>query len=317
MQHFVVSQGVTIPALGLGTWKSAPGAVYSAVKEALAVGYRHVDCAPIYQNEKEIGKALAESFGSGVLKRQDLWLTSKLWNSDHAPADVRPALERTLNDLQVEYLDLLLIHWPVLFKPGVLFAQRGEEYLPLESIPLSETWKAMEECVASGLTRHIGVCNLSRTKLESLYTGATIKPVMNQVELHPFLQQRELLAYCKSNAILMTAYSPLGSGDRAAGMKKKDEPSLLENPVIVRVAAKHQVSPAQVLLAWGLARETVVIPKSVHPGRLRQNLAAADIRLDPEDMKAIAALDSGYRFVDASFFQGPGSPYTVQNIWDE
>ena len=317
MQAIPIGDKDTLPALGLGTWKSAPGAVYSAVKEALAAGYRHVDCAPIYQNENEIGRALAESFASGAATRQQVWLTSKLWNSDHAPADVRPALERTLRDLQVDYVDLFLIHWPVVFKPGVLFARKGEEYLSLDAIPISETWQALEACVEQGLTRHIGVCNFSQKKLQDLVARAAIKPVMNQVEMHPYLQQNELLEYCQRHKILVTAYSPLGSGDRPDGMKKRDEPRLLDNPVVAQIAARAGATPAQVLLAWGLGRGTIVIPKSVNPERLRQNLAAAELALSGEDMAELAALDCHYRYVDASFFQGPGSPYTMQTIWDE
>ena len=316
MKEYSLPGGQRIPALGLGTWKSAPGAVYAAVREALACGYRHIDCAPIYQNEPEVGKAVAEALAGGTLARQDLWLTSKLWNNAHSPEQVRPALEKTLEDLQVTFLDLYLIHWPVLFKPDVLFARRGEEYLPLDAIPISETWKALEDCVAKGLVRNIGVCNFSIKKLDALCSQATICPVINQIELHPYLQQQQMLDYCQEHDILLTAYAPLGSGDRPAGMKKSGEPTLLDNPVIQRVAAKHQASPGQVLLAWGLGRETVVIPKSVNPERLRQNLAAADLRLDPQDRADIAALEQGYRFVDGSFFTGPGSPYTLKALWD-
>ncbi len=317
MKHYTLAGEQRIPALGLGTWKSAPGAVYAAVKEALAVGYRHVDCAPAYQNEAEVGKAVAETLANGSLSRQDLWLTSKLWNNAHAPEQVQPALEKTLEDLQVASLDLYLIHWPVLFKPGVMFARRGEDYLALDSIPIIETWRALEACVGKGLVRNIGVCNFSIKKLDSLCRQASIRPVMNQIELHPYLQQRDLLDYCKKQNIQLTAFSPLGSGDRPAGMKKSGEPTLLDNPVIQRVATKHGITPGQVLLAWGLCRETVVIPKSVNPDRLRQNLAAADLTLDPQDMADIAALDRGYRFVDGSFFEGPGSPYTLKELWDE
>jgi alcohol dehydrogenase (NADP+) len=317
MLSFSLAGGDRIPALGLGTWKSAPGAVYAAVKEALAIGYRHIDCAPAYQNEPEVGKAVAEVLDSGMLSRKDLWLTSKLWNNAHVPELVRPALEKTLADLRVESLDLYLIHWPVVFKPGVMFARRGEEYVALEDQPTSQTWKAMEDCVTAGLVRNIGVCNFSVKKLDALCRQASIQPAMNQVELHPYLQQRSMLEFCHEKGILLTAYSPLGSGDRPAGMKKSGEPTLLDNPVIQRVAIKHGATPAQVLLAWGLGRKTVVIPKSINPERLRQNLIAAELALDTQDRTDIAALDRGYRFVDGSFFEGPGSPYTLKEIWDE
>lgn len=294
-----------------------PGEVGRAVKEAIAIGYRHIDCAPIYQNEAEVGAALAEVLAGGTVARNDLWLTSKLWNDAHAPEQVRPALEKTLADLQVGFLDLYLIHWPVVFKPGVIFPRKPEEYIPFGAAAAAATWKALEECVAAGLTRNIGVCNFSVTKLDQLCQQATLLPAMNQIELHPYLQQNAMLAFCRDHGIVVTAYSPLGSGDRPKGMKKKDEPILLDNPVIQQVASRHQVSPAQVLLAWGLARQTVVIPKSVNPVRLRQNLEAVDLVLDPQDMAEIAALDRGYRFVDGAFFAGTGSPYTVKELWNE
>jgi alcohol dehydrogenase (NADP+) len=317
MLSFSLTSGDRIPALGLGTWKSAPGAVHTAVTEALTIGYRHIDCAPAYQNEPEVGKAVAETLASGILSRQDLWLTSKLWNNAHAPDQVQPALEKTLADLRVDYLDLYLMHWPVAFKPGVLFPRSGADYIPLKDLPISQTWKALEDCVAKGLARNIGVCNFSVRKLDTLCREASIRPAMNQIELHPYLQQQPMLEFCRRNGIVVTAYSPLGSGDRPAGMKKSGEPALLDNPEIQRLAAKHGATPAQVLLAWGLGRQTVVIPKSVNPERLRQNLASAELQLDDQDMADIAALDRDYRFVDGSFFAGPGSPYTVKELWDE
>ncbi len=306
-----------IPAVGLGTWKSSWGEVYKAVKEALEIGYRHIDCAPAYENEHEVGRAIAEACGTGMVTRKDLWLTSKLWNNSHGPAQVQPALEKTLADLQLEYLDLYLIHWPVACLPEVFFPRTGEEYIPLADIPIIATWRAMEACVEKGLVRHIGVCNFSRKKLEALRREARIGPVMNQIELHPYLQQNDMLDYCRLNNILLTAYSPLGSGDRPKGMKKRQEPVLLQDPTIQRIADKHGILPGQVLLAWALQRGTIVIPKSVNPQRLKQNLDAAGTRLDDRDMNEIAALDKGYRYVDGAFWQVPGSSYTLANLWDE
>jgi len=316
MQFFTLNSGDQIPALGLGTWKSAPGAVAAAVKEAIACGYRHIDCAPIYGNEPEVGQALAEVVQAGAVTRQDLWITSKLWNNAHAPEQVEPALRQTLTDLGIAYLDLFLIHWPVVFAPGVLFAQKSEEFIPLAEQPIIETWKALEACKKQGLVRNIGVCNFAVSKLKALCAQATIQPAMNQIELHPYLQQNEMLAFCREHNIQLTAYSPLGSGDRPKALKKKDEPTLLDNPVIGKVAARRGITPAQVLLAWGLTRGTVVIPKSTNPERIRQNLAAADLRLDEQDMADMAALDLGFRFVDGGFFCGQGSPYSLEELWD-
>ncbi len=316
MQFFTLNSGDQIPALGLGTWKSAPGTVATAVKEAIACGYRHIDCAPIYGNEPEVGQALSEVLQTGTVTRPDLWITSKLWNNAHAPEQVEPALRQTLTDLQVEYLDLFLIHWPVAFAPGVLFAQKPEEFIPLVEQPVIETWKALEACKEKGLVRNIGVCNFTVAKLSALLSQATIAPAMNQIELHPYLQQKQMLAFCREHNIQLTAYSPLGSGDRPKALKKKDEPTLLDNPVVGKVAAKHGITPAQVLLAWGLTRGTVVIPKSTNPERIRQNLAAADLKLDEEDMVDMAQIDLGFRFVDGAFFCGQGSPYSLDDLWD-
>lgn len=306
-----------IPALGLGTWKSNKGEVYGAVRHALQIGYRHIDCAPAYTNEEEVGAAIKEAVKTQKIQRDSLWVTSKLWNNAHIPEDVEPALKKTLADLQLEYLDLYLIHWPVAFRPQVFFPKGAADYLPLEQVPIIETWQALEACVGKGLVRQIGVCNFSTKKLGDLIAKASIAPMMNQIELHPYLQQQEMLKFCRENEVLLTAYSPLGSSDRPKGMKKKDEPTLLDNGELGKIAAKHKVSVAQVLISWALARETVVIPKSVNEQRLQQNFDALNLQLDEEDMAAIAKLDMGYRLVDGAFFAAPGSGYTVAGIWDE
>ena len=309
--------GPLIPSLGLGTWKSSRGEVYTAVKEAISIGYRHIDCAPAYDNEAEVGAAVSEALQAGTVTREDLWITSKLWNNAHEPAEVLPALQRTLQDLRLDYLDLFLIHWPVAFKAGVDFPRRREDWIPLAEVPTLATWQAMEECVGRGLVRHIGVCNFSVKKLDALRRQASIPPAMDQVELHPYLQQQALSHYCRENGILLTAYSPLGSGDRPKGLKKTDEPVLLQDPVIRDIAEKHRCTPGQVLLAWALHKDIVAIPKSVNPQRLRENFAAADLALDNADMAAIAALDRGYRYVDGTFWLNNDSPYTLAELWDE
>ena len=306
----------TMPPIGLGTWKSAPGEVGAAVEAALRLGYRHVDCAAIYGNEKEVGAALARCFADGVVTRDEVWITSKLWNDRHDPDDVVPALRETLADLQLEQLDLYLIHWPVALRKGVLVPESAADMLTLDQMPLTETWKGMEAAVELGLTRQIGVSNFSMPKLEALFDAARIKPAVDQVEMHPYLQQNELLGWCKSREVAVTAYSPLGSPDRPANMRAADAPVLLRDPTIRAIAERHGATPAQVLIAWALARGTSVIPKSVRAERLAENLAARDVALTELDLREITTLDCGRRYVDGAFWALPGSGYTVASLWD-
>ena len=214
MKLVQLSNGKEMPIFGLGTWKSEPGAVRQAVLDAVAAGYRHIDCASIYGNEAEIGSALAELFASGLVTRKDLWITSKLWNNSHSPKDVAPALQQTLNSLGLDYLDLYLMHWPVAQRSDVVFPEQASDLVSLNDVPLTATWSAMEELVDQGLCVCIGVSNFSVAKLQALLDVARIAPAVNQIELHPYLQQSQMLEFCGVNHIAVTAYSPLGSSDR-------------------------------------------------------------------------------------------------------
>lgn len=317
MKTLSFKNGDTIPAIGLGTWKSEPGEVQQAVVEAIRVGYRHVDCAPAYGNEPEVGNAIRQMVSEKIIRRDELWVTSKLWNNAHRPEDVAPALKQTLQALQLDHLNLHLMHWPIALKPGVSFPEKAEDFLSLSEVPLIETWQAMEECVQQGLTQHIGVSNFSQKKLEELIQQANIKPEMNQVEMHPFLQQNELLAYCKEQGILVTAYSPLGSNDRPERVRKENAVSLLEDKTINAIADKHGCSPAQVLIRWAVARDTVVIPKSVNPKRIQQNLASMDVTLDQDDRQQLTQMDAHRRYIDGGFWVMEGNDYTMASLWDE
>lgn len=317
MKSITFSNGDQMPIIGLGTWKSKPGEVYQAVLWAIEAGYRHIDCAAIYDNEKEVGNALDKAFKDGLVKREDLFITSKLWNSNHRLDDVVPALKKTLKDLQLDYLDLYLIHWPVSFKKGVSFAQTREEFYTYGDVPLAQTWEGMEEAKNLGLTIHIGVSNFNISKLQEIINSGTIAPEMLQVELHPFLPQNKLVNFCKEKGILLTAYSPLGSGDRAASSKKANEPSLLENKTVKELASKHGVTAAQVLVSYSVHRDIAVIPKSVNQERIGQNLASIEANLDKGDMEKLANIGTAYRFIDGSFFTGAQSPYKLTDLWEK
>lgn len=316
MKHHALPGGGSIPALGLGTWKSEAGEVGPVIREAIRLGYRHFDCAAAYANEAEIGAAFAAAITEGDVTRDALFVTSKLWNDAHHEADVRPALEKTLADLQFDYLDLYLMHWPVALRPGAFFPQSPDDLLSLDEVPLIETWRALEACQQAGLARHIGVSNFSARKIEALADQAEIPIAANQVEMHPYLAQDDLVARCAARGVHVTAYSPLGSPDRPDVLKKSGDPDLLAHPDIGTIAVKHDVSPAQVLLAWAVQRGTSVIPKSVNAERMAQNLAAASLPLDKADMAAIAGLDAGYRYIDGAFWAPEGSPYTLSDLWD-
>ncbi len=302
-----------MPAFGLGTWKSKPGEVYDAVRAAISTGYTHIDCAAIYQNEDEVGRAIEDAVKAGDIAREDLWVTSKLWNDSHRKEHVRGALEKTLSDLRLDYLDLYLIHWPIAFTHGTVFPDDRSGFLTLDEAPLEGTWEAMLECKEAELTRQVGVSNFGPERMD-LVSGVGEAPAVNQVECHPHLQQKDLLEYMRPKGIVLTAYSPLGSGDRQN--RKDDEPPLLEHPKIEMIASAHGVTPAQVLIAWAIERDTVVIPKSTNEGRIAQNFkGATKVRLNADDMQIISDLDKGYRYIDGTFFAGENSPYTAEGIW--
>ena len=315
MKTLKFDNGDTMDAIGLGTWKSRGDDLKQAVIDALHAGYRHIDTATNYGNEDVIGEALAEVFSEGKISREDLFITSKLWNDSHGKGEVIPALKDSLKKLGLDYLDLYLIHWPVAFRHGVNFPQKPDDYLSLEEAPIIDTWKQMEEAKTKGLAKHIGVSNFSVKKLKDLISKAAIKPEMNQVELHPLLPQKSLLEYCKNEEIHLTAYSPLGSRDRSDSMKANDEPNMFEIEIFKEIAKKHNVSVPQILIAWHAHRGCAVIPKSTTKKHISANLEAAKISLSDADMEKIDQVGISYRYINGKFFEEPSRGYI--NLYDE
>ena len=304
--------GDHLPAIGLGCWKIPRESAAQTVQDAIHIGYRHFNCACDYGNEADIGLPLREILRSGTCRRDELWITSKLWNTYHAPEHVRPALERSLRDLQLEYLDLYLIHFPLALKyvpfekrypPGWFYDPDSPHPCAEEvAVPIRETWQAMEDLVRSGLTRNIGVSNFNIALLRDLLAYAQIEPSVLQVELHPYLTQENLVRFCADRKIAVTAFSPLGAASYVElGMAGHAE-SALQQPAVQHAAAVHGKTAAQILLRWGVQRGTAVIPKSTRAEHLRENLASFDFELTSDEMNAITALNKTRRFNDPGDF---------------
>lgn len=304
--------GGELPAVGLGFWKVPRPSATELVVEAIRAGCRHFDCACDYGNETEVGAGLQVALRQGLARREELWVTSKLWNTYHAPEHVRPAVERSLHDLRLDYLDLYLIHFPIAqrfvpfdvrYPPEWIFdPAAAQPRMEPARVPISETWGAMEDLVSAGLVKNIGVCNFGVSLLRDLLSYAQIPPAVLQVELHPYLPQDKLLRFCRDSQIAVTAFSPLAAQSYfSLNMARADE-SVLEQPVIRAAAERHHKTPAQVVLRWGVQRGTAVVPKTTQPGRLRENLALFDFELSADEMQAIGTLDRGRRFNDPGEF---------------
>jgi len=285
---YKLANGHTIPALGFGTWSpegDERGVLGALVKQAIKSGYRHIDCAALYMNEKEIGSAIKEAIQEGLVKREELFITSKLWNDAHKKEQVRPAFLQSLRDLQLDYLDLYLVHWPLSNEPGPVYPTKGN---PLIFVPMHETWAELEKLVDEGLVRSIGISNFNVQSVSNVLSFARIKPQVNQVELHPLLTQEELVKFCQQQGILVSAYCPLGG-------QRTDTKSILELDVVNAIAKKNKKSAAQVLLRWSLQLGLAPLPKSAKKERLEANFDVFDFELTPEEMKSISNLNENYR----------------------
>ena len=276
-----------MPALGFGTLIPDPVATKEATKAALKTGFRALDTAERYRTEREVGEAIKEVLAGGEIRREDVFVATKLWNTNHRPERVQPAFEASLQKLQLDYLDLYLIHTPFAFQPGDEQDPRDASGHVIydREVTLSETWGAMERLVTEGKCKAIGLSDISLEKLKEIVDVATIKPAVVHVESHPYLPEWELLDYCRQNGIVLQVFAPLGHSS---------EPNLLADPVITAIAARVGKTPAQVALAWAIQRGTALLTTSKTPSRIAENF---DVSALPEDaMREINGITSRIRF---------------------
>jgi diketogulonate reductase-like aldo/keto reductase len=312
--------GATMPALGLGTFGSdrvSADEIAAAVLGAAEVGYRHFDCAMVYGNEAQVGRALA-AITAGGIAREEFWVTSKLWNDKHAPADVVPTCRQSLRDLGLDYLDMYFVHWPFPnhHPPGADVSSRSHDARPYIHEEYMATWREMERLVDMGLVRHIGTSNMTVPKLKLVLRDARIKPAVNQMELHPHFQQPELFDFVRENGVEPVAFSPLGSPGRPDRDRTPGDTVDMEDPVIVAIAERMAIHPAAVCIKWAIQRGATPIPFSTRRGNYLSNLqAAVGELLTGEDMQAIAGIDRNCRLIKGQvFLWKDGQDW--QDLWD-
>lgn len=318
-----VKHSKPMPSVGYGFWKVPNELAAGLTVDSIQMGYRHLDCASDYGNEQDVGLGIEAALKKKLCTREDLWVTSKLWNTNHRAEHVLPAIKKTLADLRLEYLDLYLIHFPISLKhvPFNVRYPAGWHYDPTAStptmeydpVPIIETWTAMEELARSGLAKTIGVSNFNIALIRDLLAQCSIRPGVLQVESHPYLTQSKLLRFCQQELIAFTAFSPLGAPSYVPIGMAKESDSVLETPSIREIASHHRKTPAQVVLRWGIQRGTAVIPKSSRATRLKENLDIMNFELSEAEMNSIGSLDRGQRFNDPGVFceQAFGSYFPI------
>ena len=312
--------GAKIPCIGLGTFgndRFTPEEIARSVLGALSVGYRFIDCAAVYGNEPQIGEALRCAMHNGIA-REELFISSKLWNDRHAPADVLPALKQSLADLGLDFLDMYFIHWPFpnTHAPGAAHDSRSPDARPYIHADYMATYRELEKAVDEGLIRHIGVSNTTIPKLNLLLADARIKPAANQMEMHPTFAQTGFLEYLKARDVAAIAYCPIGSPGRP---KRDTDPSDVEamtHPAVVAVAEAHGVHPALACVKWAVQRGQIPIPSSIHRAKYLANLkAAVSDPLTDAEMARIAEADCGSRLIKGQVFLWPGAA-SWKDLWD-
>ncbi|MFI3322431.1 MAG: aldo/keto reductase [Rikenellaceae bacterium] len=313
-----LSNGAVIPAVGIGTFGSDNydnETIAEAVKAAVRGGYRHIDCAAVYGNEKEIGVAIAELIAEGTVTRDELWITSKLWNDQHS--NVIEACKQSLSDLQLEYVDLYLVHWPFpnFHAKGVSVDSRDPNAVPYIHENFMKTWSCMESLVEMGLVKNIGTSNVTKAKMELILRDCKIRPVINEMEIHPHFQQPELYDYMVENGVQPIGFCPIGSPNRPDRDKTETDTVPIEDSVICEIAKAHGVHPAVVCLKWAVQRGEIIIPFSVKPEKFMANLRSSiEDPLTDAQMDAIKGVDKNNRFIKGQVFCWEGA--TWEDLWD-
>lgn len=311
--------GAELPAVGLGTFGSdrfTHEEVANAVKDAIRSGYRHIDCAAVYMNEKQIGKAIAEVIAEGTVKREELWITGKVWNDRHA--EVENACQETLDDLQLDYLDLYLVHWPFpnYHAPGCDVDSRNPDSVPFTIENFMKTWRQMEGLVEKKMVRNIGTSNMTKAKMELVLKEAKIKPAVNEMELHPCFQQSELFDFMVENEIQPIGFCPIGSPTRPDRDKTEDDAVDIEDPVVQKIAKRLNVHPAVVCIKWAVQRGQIPIPFSIHNNEYVGNLESSfKDPITDEEMEELKSSDRNSRLIKGQVFLWEGAK-DWEDLWD-